>query len=138
MISFFLVISFLWITRRNLIFIKKNDITQKKRLALHITFSFFTQIAPYYQAKKRQIPLKWVSKNCHFLFLWIWQIYGRYSRVFSKKIIEFLFLSKNRSKIVCYRVKSYILPSHFCWFFSIFFANKDLLGYFYFREVIVE
>ena len=130
---------FWWIIRRNLIFTKKkNVITHKKRLAFHITFSFLTQITLYYQAKNRQIPLKWVSKNSIFLFLWILKKYGRYSRVFSRKNIEFLFLSKNRLKIVCYRVKSYILSSHFCWFFSIFFENKDLLGYFDFREEIIE
>ena len=57
---FFSDIFFFWcIITENLIFTKKkNDITKKKLLAFHITFSFFTQIAPYYQAKNRQIPLK--------------------------------------------------------------------------------
>ena len=58
------------------------------------------------------------------------KICGRYSRLFLQKKIENLILSNIWSKIVCYKVLSYIWFSIFCHFFSIFFENKDILGYF--------
>ena len=63
---------------------------------------------------------------------------GRYSSVFAKKKNEFVILQKKRSKIVCYRVKWYNWFSIFCFLFLQFFANKDILVYFYNGVVIVH
>ena len=63
---------------------------------------------------------------------------GRYSSVFAKKKNDFVILQKKRSKIVCYRVKSYNWFSIFCCLFLHFFANKDTLVYFYNGVVIVH
>ena len=72
------------------------------------------------------------------MFCWVlfFKMGGHCSRVLAKIYGEFMFLSKNRPKIVCNRVKPNIWSSHFCISSPILFANKDLLVYIYLRDFI--